>query len=198
MFVVDQISREGLSPVSFEVARGECVSIQGPSGSGKSLLLRAIADLDPHDGDALFDGKRCSAMPAPTWRQHVGYVPANTGWWADHVDTHFSDWDQIAPTVKRLDMPTTCGAWPVDRLSTGEKQRLALARALEVAPRVLLLDEPTSALDAEATAAVESVIDERRADGAAIIWVTHDKAQAKRVASRHFSLIKGQLSEVGS
>lgn len=171
------------------------MSIQGPSGSGKSLLLRALADLDENTGQVSLDGASCGAMPATRWRRLVAYVPASSGWWADRVDVHFDDWNRIAPTVHRLDLPASCGAWSVDRLSTGERQRLALARALELNPRVLLLDEPTSGLDDAAAAAVESMIDERRTDGTGIIWVTHDKAQAARVATRHFTMAKGVLSE---
>jgi phosphate-transporting ATPase len=72
----------------------------------------------------------------------------------------------------------------VQRLSTGEKQRLALVRVLTLRSRVLLLDEPTSALDSASTAAVESLIAERISDGTSVIWSTHDNAQARRVASR--------------
>ncbi|MEQ8665578.1 MAG: ATP-binding cassette domain-containing protein [Rhodospirillales bacterium] len=195
MFVASNVSRTGLEPASFEVAKGECVSIQGPSGSGKSLLLRALADLDPHEGHVLLDGNACMRMTGPEWRRRVAYIPATSGWWAAHVRDHFPDWDGVAPMARRLGLPTDCGGWSVDRLSTGEKQRLALVRALDLAPRVLLLDEPTSGLDPEAVAAVENFVAEQRHEGIAVVWVTHDKAQARRVASRHFRMEKGVLTE---
>jgi ABC-type lipoprotein export system ATPase subunit len=65
-----------LGPIDFEVADGECVSITGRSGSGKSVLLRMFADLDLHDGDAFLDGVACSSMAASTWGGMVTYVPA--------------------------------------------------------------------------------------------------------------------------
>ena len=198
VFVVINISRPGLEPTSFEVDAGECVSIEGPSGSGKSLLMRALADLDPHEGHVLLDGKACARMSATAWRKLVGYVPAASGWWADHVRDHFPDWDGAAPMARRLGLPTDCGGWSVDRLSTGERQRLALIRALDLAPRVLLLDEPTSGLDPEGVAAVENFVAEQRHNGISIVWVTHDRAQAQRVAERHFRMEKGALTEVAS
>jgi phosphate-transporting ATPase len=170
--------------VSFDLQDGECVALQGPSGIGKTLLLRAIADLDPNEGAVKLDGTPREAMPAPLWRKRVTYLAAEPGWWADVVQDHFSGWDDALPLVTRLGLPCSCGSWPVQRLSTGEKQRLALVRALMLRSRVLLLDEPTSALDPASAAAVESLIAERISDGTSVIWSTHDNAQARRVASR--------------
>ena len=170
--------------VSFDLQDGECVALQGPSGVGKTLLLRAIADLDPNEGEVRLDGTPREAMPAPLWRRRVTYLAAEAGWWADVVQDHFSGWDDALPLVTRLGLPCSCGPWTVQRLSTGEKQRLALVRALMLRSRVLLLDEPTSALDPASAAAVESLIAERISDGTSVVWSTHDNAQAPRVASR--------------
>ncbi len=81
------------------------------------------------------------------------------------------------------------------RLSTGERLRLALVRALIVRPRVLLLDEPTAALDAASVMAVESLIKTRMRAGLAVLWVTHDAEQAKRVAHRLLVVEAGQVEE---
>ena len=86
-------------------------------------------------------------------------------------------------------------SWPADRLSTGERQRLGLLRAIVQNPRVLLLEEPTSALDPEATAKVEGVLREKLDAGVIIIMVTHDAAQAKRLAHRQFVINDGALAE---
>src|SRR5271154_2150906 len=78
-------------PFDLALAPGECVGITGASGSGKSLFLRMICDLDPNDGEVWLDGAPRSAMSAPAWRRRVVYVPAESGWWSDHIAAHFSN-----------------------------------------------------------------------------------------------------------
>lgn len=167
MLRIEALCRPGLEPASFTLAAGECVMVQGASGAGKSLLLRAIADLDPNQGRVSLDEVDRASMAAPAWRALVGYVPAEPGWWADRVDAHFLDWPANESLARRLNLPEGMGAAMVAHLSTGERQRLALLRALERQPRVLLLDEPTAALDDTATALVEALLAERRAGGLA-------------------------------
>ncbi|MBB4303063.1 ABC-type iron transport system FetAB ATPase subunit [Rhodobium orientis] len=180
-----------------DVAAGEIVALTGPSGSGKSLILRAIADLDPAPGTVLLDGTDRNAMPAPDWRRKVGYLAAETGWWAERVGAHFADRAATAPLVARLGFDDGVWDWEIARLSTGEKQRLGFARLLAGAPQVLLLDEPTGALDPEATTSVEALIEERLADGVAIILVTHDADQAARLARRHVTIQGGRVADAG-
>ncbi|MBR0775473.1 ATP-binding cassette domain-containing protein [Bradyrhizobium diazoefficiens] len=190
MLSVSGLKRLHLS-VSFDLQDGECVVLQGPSGVGKTLLLRALADLDPNEGAVKLDGTSREAMPAPAWRRQVTYLAAEPGWWSDTVQDHFSAWDDALPLVTRLGLPDDCGPWPIPRLSTGERQRLGLARALMLRSRVLLLDEPTSALDPASAAVVEALISERMSNGTSVIWTTHDDAQARRVASRIFAMGQG-------
>jgi len=196
MLVIDGLRRLSFGPFAFEVARGECVGIAGPSGSGKSVLLRMIADLDPHDGSARLDDVACEAMPAPAWRRQVTYVAAESGWWADRVGAHFGDRAAAGALLPALGVAGDALDWPVTRLSTGERQRLALIRALIQAPRVLLLDEPTSALDPETTQAVEALLRQALARGAAIVLVSHDPAQAARLATRRFRMTAGRLERL--
>lgn len=188
MLVVERLSRLGLPPVSFTLAAGECLVVTGPSGAGKTVLLRAIADLDPSEGAVSLDGVDRAAIPAPQWRSQVTYLAAEPGWWADTVAEHVPNWPQAAPLAESLLLPAGIGGAPVAQLSTGERQRLALVRALVRRPRVLLLDEPTSALDAAARAAVESCLSARTGEGTALVWVTHDPAQAGRVATRRLDI----------
>jgi putative ABC transport system ATP-binding protein len=192
---IENLSVPGLRPASFSVGARECVVLQGPSGAGKTLLLRAIADLDPNSGNVSLNGVDRNVMPAPAWRQRVGYLSAEPGWWADRISEHFGDWESAVPLVLRLGLSSDAGGWAVSRASTGERARLALIRALVAVPQVLLLDEPTAALDETAVAAVEALIAERIAGGLSVIWVTHDAAQAARVAKRKLSVEAGEVRE---
>ena len=192
---IKQLSHPHLVVEPFALADGELVVVTGPSGAGKSLLLRAIADLDPNEGEVLLDGRRRDALPAPAWRRLVTYVAAESGWWADVVREHFTDRDRAAQLAPSMGLPAECCDWPVSRLSTGERQRLALLRALVQAPRALLLDEPTSGLDRDAAAAVEVILKAELARGTAILMVSHDPAQADRLAARRLRVDAGRVRE---
>ncbi|MGE4220808.1 MAG: ATP-binding cassette domain-containing protein [Alphaproteobacteria bacterium] len=196
MLSIHGLSRAGLGPVDLTLPDGQCLAVMGTSGAGKTLLLRAIADLDPNDGQVLLDTVPRDSMPAPAWRRQVCYVAPESGWWADSVGTHFPDWDLAAPIAARMALPADVRGWSVARLSTGERQRLALARAFVLNPRVLLLDEPTSGLDADTGASVESILAERLAGGTSVLLVTHDPAQAQRLAGRVLRLVAGRIEEM--
>lgn len=193
MLETRSLHRLAVGPIDLTLGPGCCMSIIGKSGSGKSILLRMIADLDPHEGGATLDGIACSSMPAPAWRRQVTYVAAESGWWDDRVAAHFPAQADLSVLFASVGIPAEAVSWPVSQLSTGERQRLALLRALAPANRVLLLDEPTSGLDVASTAMVEALLREQLARGGAIVLVTHDPAQATRMASRHFELRDGRL-----
>ena len=190
MLRVSELRGRCFGPVSFEVAAGECLVVQGRSGSGKTLLLRAVADLDPSVGDVRLGDLLREEIPGPHWRKRAAYVGAVPGWWAHTVGEHFVDWSSAAAAIESLGLPSDCHGWPVARLSTGEQQRLALVRALEGGPGALLLDEPTSALDPDATAWVEDLVAGCLRGGMCAVWVTHDEPQAQRVG--HCRLVLAQ------
>ena len=195
--VLHQLRTRHVGPIDLAIGAGECVCIRGASGSGKSLLLRAIADLDPHQGEARLDTRACAVTPAPQWRRQVALVMAEGQWWAETVRAHFADGCDPA-WLERLGLPAEALDWEVARCSTGERQRLALLRTLTRQPAALLLDEPTGNLDEDSTARVEALLDDyRRAHDAALLWVSHDPRQAARVAQRRFVLEDGRLVEEG-
>ena len=188
-----------LEPVDLSIAPAELCLLSGPSGSGKSLLLRAIADLDPHEGEAWLDGEPRSGMPAPAWRRRVGLLPAESAWWHESVGEHLPvDWPDEEGALARLGFEPDVRDWSVERLSTGERQRLALIRLLARRPRALLLDEATANLDPTSRERVESLIDDyRRREHAAVLWVSHDPEQRKRLAGRELRIRDGRLEEAG-
>ncbi len=192
---LDALTTLHLGPIDWKINRGECVSLAGASGSGKSLLLRALADLDPHGGEVSLDGQSALSMPGHLWRRRVGLLPAEPFWWAQRVGDHFDKTEAALFDVLGLDANAL--EWEVARCSTGERQRLALARLLQNSPDVLLLDEPTAALDPQSVERVEALLETyRREHDAAVIWVSHDAAQRQRVAQRHYAIRGNNLSEV--
>lgn len=193
---LEDVSVGELEPVSLSIETGEVVCISGASGSGKTRLLRAVADLEPHGGDCMLGDIRQSATPAHRWRARVMMIPAESQWWHETVGEHFDAGDAAGEALQALDLPDDATRWSIDRLSSGEKQRLALIRALAREPRALLLDEPTANLDAESIRRVErwllEIIERRELP---TLWVAHDAEQIQRVSNRHLLIRDGRLQE---
>lgn len=183
--LLQDVSAGSLNGVNLELAAGEIVGLSGPSGSGKSRLLRAVADLDPHTGEIFLDGQSQASMPGHIWRQQVMMVPADSQWWFDDVASHFPD-DTPETLPEALGFSQEVMNWPVSRLSSGERQRLAILRALSRQPRVLLLDEPSANLDEDMTRQLETwLLEQIRGRQLGVIWVAHDNHQLDRVSDRH-------------
>ena len=193
MLRAESLEVYGLEPVSFEVAGGECLAVQGPSGSGKTVLLRALADLDRVAGRIFLDGTERKALTGPEWRKQVRYAAAEPGWWGETPRVHFAQGEGLNKLVTELGLKAAQLDQNIAQLSTGERQRMALARAIYDAPPVLLLDEPTGALDAKATAQAERVIKRQLKKGRSVILVSHDPAQVKRLANRKMVLRGGKV-----
>ena len=184
-----------LGPFTFSIANFETVGLTGPSGAGKTLLLRSIADLDPHGGELFLDNTEYRQMTGPQWRRKVGMLPAESQWWRDRVGEHFPEVHQDWLAMLGFDRDVM--EWPVERLSSGERQRLALLRLLCNRPQVLLLDEPTANLDPTNVERVEQLLSEYRYQyGPPMLWVSHDRGQIRRIASRCFRLENGQMTEL--
>ena len=195
MLTVRGLTRPGLGPIDFDIAAGECVVLAGPSGAGKTLLLRALADLDPAAGRITLNGIARDDVPGPEWRRRLAYVAAEAAWWNDLAGDHFDDAKAARPGLAGLGLDAAILEKPVALLSTGERQRLALLRALVLEPSAMLLDEPTSALDTDNAGRVEAALEERRAAGAALLIVTHDAQQAGRLAARRLVIEAGTITE---
>lgn len=182
MLRVDHIRIGALPPLTFTVPDGECLSVEGPSGTGKTRLLRALADLDAAEGHVFLDGAERREMPADQWRRKVRYMAAEPGWWAATPRLHMAESPRLERLVEALGLERRVLDQPVAELSTGERQRLALVRAVIDEPRVLLLDEPTAALDAAAAALADEVIRFETLAGRSVVLVSHNRAEVDRLA----------------
>ena len=182
-------------PFDLEIPRGRIVTISGESGSGKSLFLRILADLDPSEGEVLLAGRPRTDVSGPEWRSRAPYVAAESGWWRDTVMGHFDPDRRDAARVlaQRFGVGSDQMAGTVDCLSTGERQRLALARACLLDSPVLLLDEPTGPLDPASVTKVESVLLERASAGTIVVMVSHDPMQGVRLRAERYRMVSRRL-----
>jgi len=194
LFSAREIRTDVIGPWNVTLPAGTITALHGPSGSGKSLLLRSLADLDPHTGTLSVGGTDSLAVDGPAWRKRVGMLPSESAWWTDTVGDHFPDADPSI--VTRLGFDANVFTWTIARLSSGERQRLGLARLLAHQPQILLLDEPTANLDEENTALIEGLIGNYvREDERAALWVSHDRDQWQRLGKRQYAIVGDELRE---
>jgi ABC-type iron transport system FetAB ATPase subunit len=191
---VEHLQVAGLPALSFEVPDGECLAVEGASGAGKTLLLRAIADLDPAAGVVMVDGQERGELSADAWRRQVRYCAAEPAWWTDTPRGSLpkAQSARISRLVETLGLDAALLDRPISQLSTGERQRLALVRALVDEPKVLLLDEPTGALDTQSAALVEELIRFQMLSGRSVVLVSHNTAQRERLSHARLLLSRTQ------
>jgi len=181
-----------IRPLSIHLEPNACLGLYGSSGSGKSLLLRAIADLDVNSGEIFLDDKPRNRFSGPQWRRKVALLPAESHWWGDVVREHSQEWPE--DLLQQMGFSADVLAWQTNRLSTGEKQRLALVRMLASQPTILLLDEPTANLDKKNSSNVERLIqDYLQLYRSAAIWVSHAPEQLQQVATRRAYMSDGHF-----
>lgn len=126
----------------------------------------------------------------------VTYVAADSGWWTSPVSAHMPDIEGARKLFAELGLSDALMAADPELVSSGERQRLSLVRALIQKPRFLLLDEPTAALDPASTLSVEALLARAKEDHTGIVMVSHDPEQVARVADRRYRLSEGQLADV--
>jgi tungstate transport system ATP-binding protein len=214
-----------LRGVSAAVAPGEVFTVVGPSGTGKTTLLRLLAAFRPPDGGSLRWGDRdLWALPAEerltvrrrlamvfqepslfnaSVRRNVAYGLRVRRSWVERLRSGARGLvgDPPLPEAVTTALDTVGLADAADRnalsLSGGEAQRVAFARAMAVEPEVLLLDEPTSDLDPRNTAVIEDAVRRARDRGMAVVVASHDMHQAERLSDRVGFLFDGELVETG-
>jgi ABC-2 type transport system ATP-binding protein len=201
-----------LRDVTFTMERGECVAILGPNGSGKSTLIRLLATLLLHDGgsarvfghdvfadpravrrlvnrvsvEASFFKKMSSSENLSYAARFYGMTPRDTS-------------SRIPEILENVGFPVERKGEPMENLSRGMQQKVALARALLTSPVLLLLDEPTTGLDPRSKLEVQDFIRRvRRAHDATILLCTHDLDEAEALADRTGILHRGELIALGT
>jgi putative ABC transport system ATP-binding protein len=199
-----------LDATDFTLAAGDRVAITGPSGSGKSVFLRAVALLDPVDaGQIVWHGRPVGRTAIPRFRRNVAYVrqrPAILdGTVEDNLRYPYSlrvyrdlqfDRTQAVSLATRAGRDSDFLSKRASELSGGEAQITALVRVLQLTPEVLLLDEPTASLDPDSSHAIEALVTawfEASPASRAFVWVSHDPAQAERMSERRLSMRAGVL-----
>jgi putative ABC transport system ATP-binding protein len=189
--------------LDFDLYPGDRVGLVGPSGSGKTLLLRTLVFLDPiQEGQIRFGDRPLTRRVTPQYRTQVIYLSQRPavfdGTVEDNLKQVFAlnaqtgryERSLILQLLATLNRTADFLNRSVRQLSGGEGQILALLRALQLQPRVLLLDEPTASLDPETTQRVEQLIDRWMQDSTerACVWTSHDPQQISRVTNRQVCL----------
>lgn len=201
-----------LRDVTFTMERGECVAILGPNGSGKSTLIRLLATLLLHDGgSARVFGHDVFADPRAV-RRLVNRVSVEASFFKKMSSSENLSYaarfygmtpretsSSIPEILENVGFPVERKGEPMENLSRGMQQKVALARALLTSPVLLLLDEPTTGLDPRSKLEVQDFIRElRRAHGATILLCTHDLDEAEALADRTGILHRGELIALGT
>jgi putative ABC transport system ATP-binding protein len=211
VFLADEVETHALSEVTFEIARGEYVSIAGPSGCGKSTLLSILGLLDtPSDGSYALKGHEVANLSfadrARIRNREIGFIFQSFNLIGDltvyeNVELPLtyrgmSAGDRktlVTQALDRVGMAHRAKHLP-SQLSGGQQQRVAVARALAGKPAILLADEPTGNLDSRNGEAVMNLLKELHAGGATICMVTHDERFAQH-ADRTVHLFDGRVVE---
>jgi putative ABC transport system ATP-binding protein len=177
----------------------------GPSGSGKSTLLRLCNRLEaPTSGTVRFRGDDVADLDPRELRRRVGMVFQRPTPFAGSVRDNLriarpdlTD-EEAKEAVDRADLTPALLERPAHELSGGEAQRMCLARTLVTRPEVILMDEVTSSVDARSRRAIEDMTRALSVDGVPVVWVTHDLAQARRLADHVMVLAAGRVEFAGA
>jgi putative ABC transport system ATP-binding protein len=197
--------RAVLRGVSASFPRGEVSAIVGPSGAGKTSLLRCLNRLEePSGGSVLLDSSDITTLDPIQLRQRVGMIFQTPALFEGGVRSNLA---YGLDGASEEDMRTALSSAGLDAefldrdssaLSVGQAQRVCIARALVRRPEVLLMDEPTSALDRDAAARIERLVTSLNETGLTVILVTHNLDQALRLAHHSVLLVEGQVVAAGT
>ena len=196
-----------LENISLSVEQGDFVSVTGPSGSGKSTLLKLCSHLiSPSEGKIRVFGKDIFSFDPVELRRRISYCPQTPVLFGNTVEENLLfpcrirktelDRGRALSLLSEFRMEEEYLARDVQKLSGGEKQRVALVRTLLFRPEALLLDEPTAALDEENAQIVEQAVSGLNRGGVTVLWVTHSDEQSRRCASRRLAVESGRIRSI--
>ncbi|MBO0454973.1 MULTISPECIES: ABC transporter ATP-binding protein [Enterococcus] len=189
-----------LDQITLSVEQGTFLTITGPSGGGKSTLLRMIASLlSPSSGEILFRGKNQHSYDYTEFRQQVSYCFQQPSLFGETVQDNLEfpylirqttpNQEQMLEHLQMVDLPKSYLPKKINELSGGERQRVALIRNILFLPEILLLDEVTSGLDEQTKTIIHRLIDSIHQNGCTILQVTHDESEIK--AAKKLLFVQG-------
>jgi len=202
-------SLAALDNVSFEVKKGEFVFITGPSGAGKTTILKLIlGELVPDSGEVVVDGadvRTIDSKELPFYRQKIGTVfqdfkVLHERTIGENVEVALAvigvpqdKWDErVKHVLKLVGLSKQINLFP-SQLSGGELQRVSLARALAVNPKILLADEPTGNLDWETSDTIVKLFDKIQEEGKTVVMATHNEEIVKKYKKRVIHIVGGRI-----
>lgn len=196
-----------LNNITFDIKKGEIVTIVGPSGGGKTTLLRCLNRLIELDnGTITFDNKQITEYVPSELRKNMVLVPQESVMFPGTVKENIGlalkihntyNKTHILQSLTDTGLPKKFLRKKAQQLSGGEKKRVSLARALALTPKMLLLDEPTAGIDPKNLNTVEQrIISFTKQRNLTVLWVTHDVEQAKRVSDRIANLKQGHVTTI--
>ncbi len=206
--------RRAVDDATFAIAEGEFLAVLGPSGCGKTTLLRLIAGFErADDGEIMLDGALIAAPGhhRPAEQRRIGIVFQSYALWPHMTVARNVAYPlevrglaraerdrRVAAALERVGLPGFADRRPAE-LSGGQRQRVALARCLVMETRLVLLDEPLASLDVHLRASLQDAIaDFHRASGAAMLYITHDQAEAMALADRIAVMDEGRIVQIAA
>ena len=199
-------SKKALHQISFEIKEGEIFGFLGPSGSGKTTMINVLTgQLATDQGNTILLGKNSQDLTSNDLEQ-IGIVSDGSGFYEKmslyknlliYAKLYGLKSDRVNQVLQQVGLADAKDII-AEKLSTGMKQRMFLARALLNAPKILFLDEPTSGLDPTTSKMIHTLLQELTQAGTTIFWTTHDMHEATLLCDRLSLLNKGNLIEYGS
>ena len=193
-----------LKGISFDIEKGDCISIVGQSGSGKSTLLKLCADMIPiTSGNIYFNGKCYTSYNPIELRKKISYCLQTPELFGKSVCENLEfpfkirkeqvNKQRIVKLLERFNIDESFLDKDIISLSGGEKQRISIIRNLLYTPDIILLDEATSALDLENAKVVEEYIKELNDLGVTVLWITHSMEQSEKIFNKRITISEGKI-----